>query len=308
VGAKGAGRLHRLRHDHRPARQTRRISIAAAPDPAIGAVRIVGDDTPAEVLRENVMAFNHPRSLVRQGLTLVYENVWRARAARLAPLAVAARDHIAAMYGVDAGRPLVLFLYASRDQVMLALAALPGTIDPRIKYFSHPAARVADRLWSPTDVGVIAPALNGIEAWAPYMLQHEVAHAYTLGWFFDTAHAPDFLEEGLSVAAEENHSWTRLKAALAGGDLKPSLADAIALGDIWSGRDTEEVRVLYSAAGSMVDFILERWGRAELRRWVVQVSDSDLSREAIADVTKRRFGIGWSAFEADWRAYVEQLP
>jgi len=89
---------------------------------------------------------------------------------------------------------------------------------------------------------------------------------------------------------------------------KSRLADAIALGDIWSGRDTEEVRVLYSAAGSLVDFILERWGRAELRRWVVQVSDSDLGREAIADVTKRRFGIGWSAFEADWKAYVEQLP
>ena len=103
------------------------------------------------------------------------------------------------------------------------------------------------------------------------MLQHEVAHAYTLGWFFDTAHAPDFLEEGLAVAAEESHDWTRLKNALAGDGLDRRLADAIALGDIWSGRETEDVRVLYSAGGSLVEFILQRWGRGELRRWVRQV-------------------------------------
>jgi hypothetical protein len=280
---------------------------SAVSSPVAGAVRIVADDTPPEVLRQDVMAFNRPRVIVRRGLVLVYENAWRARAAKLAPLADAARAHVSAKYGVDADRPAVVFLYASRDQVMLALAALPGQVDPRIKYFSHPAPRVADRLWSPTDVGVVAPALNGVEGWAPYMLQHEIAHAYTLGWFFDTAHAPDFLEEGLAVAAEESHDWMRLQDALAGDGLHPPLADAIALGDIWSGRETEDVRVLYSAGGSLVDFVLQRWGRGELRGWVRQVADSDLSRQAIADITKRRFGMSWPAFVADWRTYVEEL-
>ncbi len=282
-------------------------SGAGAGAAGTGAVRIVADDTPPEVLRQNVMALNKPRVLVQDGVVLVYENAWRLRARKLAPLAEAARNHVAGMYGVDAGRPAVVFLYATRDQVTLALAAQPGQIDERIKYFSHPAPRVADRLWSPADVGVLAPALNGVEAWAPYMLQHEVAHAYTLGWFYDTAHAPDFLEEGLAVAAEDSHDWTKLQTTLAGDGLHPDLIDALALGDIWSGRKTDQVRVLYSAGGSLVDFIVQRWGRNELRRWVRQVADSDLSHEAISEITRRRFGSGWSAFEADWEAYVEKL-
>jgi hypothetical protein len=276
-------------------------------DSAPAAVRIVAEDTPVEVLRQNVMAFNRPRAIVQPGLVLVYESAWHLRAARLAPLADAARAHVAAVYGVDAGRAAVVFLYASREQALLSLAAGPGQVDTRIKYFSHSSPRVAAEPWSPTDVGVVAPALNGIEAWAPYMLQHEIAHAYTLGWFFDTAHAPEFLEEGLAVAAEESHDWTRLKNALAGGGLDPDLADAIALGNLWSGRKTDDVRVLYSAGGSLMDFILQRWGRSELRRWVRQVSDSDMTREAIAEITDRRFDMTWPAFVADWRAYVEQL-
>jgi hypothetical protein len=215
---------------------------------------------------------------------------------------------VAALYGVDAQRSLVVFVYGSREQVMDALGAAPGVIDPRIKYFSHPAARVAHDLWSPTDVGVIAPALNGSESWAPVMLQHEVAHAYTLGWFFDMEHAPDFLQEGLAVAAEGSHDWSALKAALVDGALSPAVRDAIALGDIWSGRSTEDVRVLYSAAGSMVAFILGRWDAPTLRRWVRGVADCDLSHEEIAAETRRHLGLGWSAFEAEWRKHVERLP
>jgi len=283
-------------------------SLSADSSPALRAVRVVADDTPPAVAAQGIMAFHKPRVAVIDDVTVVYEKAWRLRAAELAGHAAAARTHVAALYGVDAQRSLVVFVYGSLEQVMDALGAAPGVIDPRIKYFSHPAARVSHDLWSPTDVGVIAPALNGSEGWAPVMLRHEVAHAYTLGWFFDTEHAPDYLQEGLAVAAEGGHDWSALKAALADGALSPAVRDAIALGDIWSGRSTEDVRVLYSAAGSMVDFILVRWDPATVRRWVRGVADCDLSREDIAAETRRHLGLGWAAFEAEWREHVERLP
>ncbi|MBM3146531.1 MAG: hypothetical protein FJ000_01405 [Actinobacteria bacterium] len=283
-------------------------SLSAESSPALSAVRVVADDTPPAVAAQGIMAFHRPRVAVIDDVTVVYEKAWRQRAAELAGHAAAARAHVAGLYGVDTEHPLVLLVYGSREQVRDALAAAPGVIDPRIKYFSHPAARKAHDLWSPTDVGIIAPALNGSESWAPVMLQHEVAHAYTLGWFFDTEHAPDFLQEGLAVAAEGSHDWSALKAVLAHGELSPAVRDAIALGDIWSGRPTEDVRVLYSAAGSMVDFILERWDPATVRRWVRAVADSDLSHEEIAAATRRHLGLGWAAFEAEWREHVERLP
>lgn len=283
-------------------------SLSAESSPALSAVRVVADDTPPAVAAQGVMAFHKPRVAVIDDVTVVYEKAWRLRAAELAGHAATARSRVAGLYGVDAEDPLVVFVYGSRDQVMDALGAAPGVIDPRIKYFSHPAARMVHELWSPTDVGVIAPALNGSESWAPVMLQHEVAHAYTLGWFFDTEHAPDFLQEGLAVAAESSHDWSALKAVLADGELSPAVRDAIALGDIWSGRATEDVRVLYSAAGSMVNFILGRWDGATLRRWVRGVADSDLSHGEIAAETRRHLGLGWAAFEAEWREHVERLP
>lgn len=279
-------------------------SSATAASAALPPVRIVADDTPAAVLRQGVMAFHRPRLLSVPGVAVVYEKSWRLRAAELAGHAAAARAHVARLYGVNASRTVALFVYGSRAQVMDTLGAAPGVIDSRIKYFSHPAARAADELWAPTDVGVVAPALNGSESWAPVMLEHEIAHAYTMDWFYETAHAPDFLQEGLAVAAESSHDWSSLQAALADEGLPLPLPDAIAVGDIWSGRPTEEVRVLYSAAGSLVGFVRHRWGATVLRRWVRDVADSDLSAESIADLTERHLDMRWTAFELAWRAYV----
>lgn len=283
-------------------------SVAAESSGAVPAIRLSADETPPAVSMLGIMAFRRPRILSVGGVTVVYEKPWRQRAAALAEGARAARGRVAGLYGVGAARPVAVFVYGSRDQVMEALGVAPGVIDARIKYFSHPAVRRAHDLWSPTDIGVIAPALNGSEGWAPVMLQHEVAHAYTLGWFFDRAHAPDFLQEGLAVAAEERHDWSALKQALAHGGLSLPVRDAIALGDIWSGRSTEDVRVLYSAAGAMVDFVLERSGGAALRRWVRGIADGDLSHAEIAAQTERHLGLDWAVFEAGWRDHVERLP
>lgn len=283
-------------------------TAAASRAPEQPAIRCVADDTPPAVLRQHVMAFAKPRLMASPGVVVVYEKAWRTRATRLAEQARAARRVVGQLYGLEGGRTVVLSIFASRAQVVAALGAGDGEVDDRIKYFAHPAPSVSGDLWSPVDVGVVAPALNGLEDWAPVMLRHEIAHAYTLGWFFGTAHPSEFLQEGLAVAAEGARDWSALKRTLAANELDPPLCDAIALGDLWAGRETEDVRILYSAAGALVHYVRERWGREVLHRWTVAVCQTTLSADEIAVATKAVLGVTWDRFVSGWRAYVEALP
>jgi len=279
-------------------------------------VRVTADDTPEAVRSQYVMAFHQPRLLRESGVVVVYERAWRERAGRLAGPAAQARDRVLALYGADGvaatseggGRQLTLFVYGSADHVRRAFAAVPDQIDARIQFFSHPPVLAGDEPASPTDIGVVAPALSGDGAATALMLEHEVGHAYTMEWFFGTTHSPDFFLEGLAVAAEGTHVWWPLRSALAAGDLEPPLADAVALGDIWSGRETDDVRLLYDAAGSLVMYLLDGWGVETMRAWMQGVADSDLSEESLAAEATKHLGVDWSELRAGWRAYVEQLP
>jgi len=278
-------------------------------------LRVTTDDTPDAVRSQYLMAFHKPRLLRGPDVVVVYERAWRARARRLADPAARARDRVLEMLGVgevaagadDGGRQLTLFVYGSHKDVRRAFATVPDQIDERIRFFSHPPMLAGDERASPTDIGVVAPAL-GDDAATELMLQHEIGHAYTMEWFFETDHSPDFFLEGLAVAVEGTHSWWSLKSNVAAGGPDPGLADAIALGDIWSGRETGDVRLLYDSAGSFVLYLLDGWGVDRMRAWMKGVADSDLSTDALTAETKRHLGVAWSELQAGWRAYVERLP
>ncbi len=56
---------------------------------------VVGDETPAGIRREYLMAFDQPRLLEAQGGVVVYESRWRARAQELAADLPQARARLA---------------------------------------------------------------------------------------------------------------------------------------------------------------------------------------------------------------------
>jgi hypothetical protein len=268
-----------------------------------GLPTVVADRTFRQLGRLGIMAFSTPRQITTPVCTVIFDSTWRARAAELAKLVPAARAAVAATYRVRPLRPVAIFLYSSEAEVTASIGLLAGEVDRRIQFFTHPVARVAHTLWSPGDIGVVAPALFRQESWAPSMLRHEIAHAFTLRWFDGLAHSPPFLKEGLAVAVEGDRSYAPLRQALT-LDEPISLLLAMQVGNIWATRTTDEVRLAYAEAGSTIRYVLSKWGFSRMYRWVRAVASSDMSDAAIMNSVRRELGIKWRAFVDDWRAYA----
>ena len=266
---------------------------------------VVGDETPAGIRHEYLMAFDKPRLIEAEGGVVVYDSTWRARAQELAADLPQARARLA-LLGLHPRRPVLVLVFSSSAQVNDYLAQ--GLSEERGRFFSDEAERLSGAAAAPADIGVVAPALAAREAWAPLMLAHELTHAFTMPWFDKTVHAPPLLEEGLAVAVEGGRSYAPLRRELAGGNKSMPLLQAFAVGDLWMGSSPARVRLAYLESGAVVGYILQRWGPAPLRRFVLQVADSSLSSHDVKEAVRRRLGESWPQFYAGLVQYVDTLP
>jgi len=266
---------------------------------------VVGDETPAGIRHEYLMAFDKPRLIEAEGGVVVYDSTWRARAQELAADLPEARARLA-LLGLHPRRRVVIFCFSSTAQVTDYLAQ---QLDQgQGKFFSGEAKRLNGGAAAPADIGVVAPALAEREAWAPLMLAHELTHAFTLPWFDKTAHAPPMLEEGLAVAVEGGRSYTALRRELASGNKSMPLLDEFAVGDLFMNGGPARVRLAYLEGGAVVGYIVSHWGPASLRRFVLQVADSSLSPRDIKEAVRRLLGESWTRFYAGLVQYVYALP
>jgi hypothetical protein len=266
---------------------------------------VVGDATPAVVERQYFMAFNRPVVVKGERCLVVADRSWRARAAQLAEASSVAHDRLEVL-GLHPSRTTLIVVYGWRGQLDKARGApFP---DDRVKYFSVPAARLADDAWWPRDIGVLAPALADAGDWAPLMLAHELTHAYTMRWFDDTEHRPPLLVEGLAVAVEGGRSYESLRRELADGNRGLPLVTALSTGNLWMGSDIERVRLGYVMGGSIVLYVLDGWGLPTLRDFLRDVADSDLTRHGVDVAMRSSLGVGWDEFVAGWTGFVQTLP
>jgi hypothetical protein len=266
---------------------------------------VVGDETPAGIRHEYLMAFDKPRLIEAQGGVVVYDSTWRARAEELAADLPQARARLA-LLGLHPRRRVVIFCFSSTAEVTDYLAQ---PLDQgQGKFFSDEARRLNGGAAAPADIGVVAPALAAREAWAPLMLAHELTHAFTLPWFDKTAHAPPLLEEGLAVAVEGGRSYAALRRELASGNKSMPLLEEFAVGDLFMSGGPARVRLAYLESGAVVGYIVAHWGPVPLRRFVVEVADSSLSPHDIKEAVRRRLGESWTRFYAGLVQYVYTLP
>lgn len=267
-----------------------------------------GDLTPQAVRDQYVMAYRDPMLVESDAFVVLTEPKYEALAKDLTVAAGEARGRLAKL-GIEPDRPVLLYLYASRDQLRDTLGGGPS--DERFEFFSAAVDRVSGDLWWPRDINILAPALlkqDDWQDWSSRLLAHELTHAFTVHWFADTANDPMFLAEGLAVAVEGGRSYDPLREELRNGNDRLPLASAIALGSLWSGNSQEKVELAYLEAGSVILYVDDGWGLARLKRWVTAVADSDLTPEGLAAATKDALGVSWGEFVAGWTAYVQTLP
>jgi hypothetical protein len=270
-----------------------------------GRVVATADLTPADVKREYLMAFHDPVALSRSGLLVLADRRSKDRAEALAAAAVTAQQRLA-LIGVKPDASILVSVYSSLEDLKASLGG--GPQEARMRFFSNKVPRVSPAPWRIRDIGVLGPSLDGTGTWMPLMLSHEMTHAYTGWWFAKTKHAPTFLLEGLATAVEGGRDWAPLREEVISGNQLWPLPDAIGAGSLWKGSSTEQVRLAYLEAASVVLFVLERWGLDKLRPFVTAVADSDLTQQGIDQATRASLGVGWDEFYAGWKGYVLSLP
>ena len=263
------------------------------------------DVTPRELRGQDVMAFARPVAVRGNGLVVIADERERAAAEALAAAGAPARERLE-LLGISASKPIVVYYYASRPQLLRSLGEDPG--ESRIRFFSHAPKRLRDVPTWTRDIGVLGPALRGKASWTPRMLAHEMTHAYTSRWFEGTRHAPTLLAEGLATAVEGGRSFQPLRDDLASTASAYPLEKALKAKSLWKGNRIEKVRLAYLEGASLVLYVRDRWGLRGLKEFVAAVSDSDLTSEGLDEAARQSVGVSWKALRSGWVTFVETLP
>ena len=262
---------------------------------------IVADQTPDGVRRRYLMALHDPVVLQRPGIIVLADRWARGRGGEVMAAAARARPRLAAL-GIGTRPAVLVTVFGSVEDIRDALGFRAESA--RLVFFSHPSLRVADEEWPTWDVGVMGPWLRDAGVSTDETLAHELAHAYTLQWFDGVDGPPSLLVEGIAEAAEGPVASSSLREEVASGDQLWPLPESFAVADVWEGADAEGVGLGYDVGGSLVHYVVARWGAGRLRPFVQAVAAAELTEAGMDGALGGVLGVTWRQFYEGWRRYV----
>ena len=292
----GSGRLGEAGPADRLA-VVRYLRLAAAP----GGVTVIEDVTPEDLRRRYLMALHDPVVLQRPGFIVLADRWARDRARTVAASAGRARARLETL-GLDTSPTVLVTIYGSAEDVRDALAVkLPSV---RLRFFAHAPLRV-DREEAPvSDVGVMGPWLRDPGQSVDGVFVHELAHAYTVGWFSGDQTPPALLVEGIAAAAEGIPVSAGLRQEVASGDSLWPLPESFGVEDVWDGGDMDAIGLGYELGRSLVDYVDLRWGAGRLEEFVRAVAAAEPTETGMDIALGEALGVSWDEFYAGWRRSV----
>ena len=266
-----------------------------------GGVAVVADETPQNVRRRYLMALHDPVVVQRPGLIVLADRRAHERAGEVLAAAARARPALAAL-GMETRQTVLITVYGSVEDVRDALGTDAASV--RLRFFAHPSLRVAGEDWPIWDVSVMGPWLRDIGAGMDETVTHELAHAYTLQWFDGIQDPSSLLVEGIADAAAGKPVSPALGEEVATGDQLWPLPESFADADVWEGARSEDVRLGYQIGGSLIDYVVARWGAGRLRAFVQAVAAAEPTEAGMDEALGGALDVTWRQFYAGWRRYV----
>ena len=269
----------------------------AAPD----GVTVTEDVTPEDLRRRYLMALHDPVVLQRPGFIVLADRWARDRARTVAASAGRARTRLETL-GLDTSPTVLVTIYGSAEDVRDALAVqLPSV---RLRFFAHAPLRVAREEAPVSDVGVMGPWLRDSGQSVDGVFVHELAHAYTVGWFAGDETPPALLAEGIAAAAEGVPVAAGLREEVASGDSLWPLPESFGVEDVWDGGDMDAIGLGYEVGRSLVDYVDLRWGADRLEEFVRAVAAAEPTEAGMDAALGDALGVSWGQFYAGWRRFV----
>ncbi|MGC8837106.1 MAG: peptidase MA family metallohydrolase [Anaerolineae bacterium] len=222
-------------------------------------------------------------------ITLHFYGLREADARRLLEAATRALERLERNVGVTLTRPVHIWAYRTSADMRLAIPSRSRAFDERVLTLGMAMSE---------DTLVVLSSAPDVEM----VIGHELSHLVVgLATRNPLGGLPRWLDEGLAMYAE--------------GDLPPAnrqaLERAVRQGTLISVRslsgytgDPEQVDLYYAEVYSVVQFLLERYGRDRMRELLQRFKEGTYQEEALRQV----YGLSLDELDAAWREWLGARP
>lgn len=221
---------------------------------------------------------------------LFYYGDREQRAKALLEIATAALDRISKDAGVEPERTIKIYVYNSRQDMSDALVSRSATYDA---FTTTLGVVISD------DTLLLLGPATGVEQTAAHELTHIVVGEATDNPFH--APIPRWLDEGMAMYSEgalPDYNRQAVEQAISDDTLISVRSLSAYTGD------PAQVDLFYGQSYSIVDYLLEAYGREKMVELLAVFKRGSHQEDALQEV----YGFGLDSLDEQWREYVGARP